>query len=353
MAVKYTYSIQSDFPQHAVSPDRLLKEVRDSAVTIALDYINSDATSCDLWFKADLPTADKSLLDSLVAAHSGEPLPDEALAVVLPGTQELDHATLVSLSPRQGTEVVRATHNLCDATTWWEGSTRVESEVLTDSGDGLRWVSQHPVWIDLDHGKIYEEEQIVEEYRPVISVDGVEATDYVIDYQTGDVTFATSKAGQIVTATYNYAVTSTWTLVPYPGKILCVEQAEIQLSADIQMDSPFVLELHGYVDVFAPEMAESNGGPVPNGTKIKLGAAVYKTVAQIIDEAKGSYPPIPPIGGSIGGTQNTFYVFPFVYLATKELRASYGMEYHVYVLGDTVYGGERATATFYCVCRDE
>lgn len=72
----YTYSIQDDFPQHCVSSDRLSVEIHESAIVTALDGINTMGDVCDIVFKAELSTGDEAVLAALVAAHSGEPLPD-------------------------------------------------------------------------------------------------------------------------------------------------------------------------------------------------------------------------------------------------------------------------------------
>lgn len=72
---KYTYSIQNDFPNHKVATDRLLQEIQVSAIVTAMDYINTAGDACDIWFKAALSSGDEDILDALVAAHSGEPLP--------------------------------------------------------------------------------------------------------------------------------------------------------------------------------------------------------------------------------------------------------------------------------------
>ena len=72
----YTYSIQTDFPDHKVSSDRLTLEIHESAIVTALDGINTSGDVCDIVFKAALSTDDEIILDALVASHSGEPLPD-------------------------------------------------------------------------------------------------------------------------------------------------------------------------------------------------------------------------------------------------------------------------------------
>ena len=52
MSVKYTYSIQNDFPNEKVAPDRLTGEIQDydTTATLAYIYTDSDSDSCDIWF---------------------------------------------------------------------------------------------------------------------------------------------------------------------------------------------------------------------------------------------------------------------------------------------------------------
>jgi hypothetical protein len=82
---KYTYSISVDFPNGAMAPDRLTQEIRSSAITIALDRIDTAGDICDIWFKDVLPAVDQTALGGLVAAHSGQPLPGSAQPVSLEG----------------------------------------------------------------------------------------------------------------------------------------------------------------------------------------------------------------------------------------------------------------------------
>jgi hypothetical protein len=82
----YTYSIQDAFiVAHKVDGTKFRKEIVDSAIVTAVDYVNTDSTNCYVVFKADLSEGDKAILDGLVAAHDGVPLPTEALPVSLPG----------------------------------------------------------------------------------------------------------------------------------------------------------------------------------------------------------------------------------------------------------------------------
>lgn len=72
---KYTYQL-SDFPNQKVDLDTLADQVRESTITIALDYINSSVV-VDFFFKAQLTNPDVSALDVVVANHTGIPAPEE------------------------------------------------------------------------------------------------------------------------------------------------------------------------------------------------------------------------------------------------------------------------------------
>lgn len=97
-ATKYAYSISTDFPNHKVATDRLTGEIRTSAIVTALDAITTSGDSCDVWFKDALSVGDKTLLDGVVAEHSGEPLepvlPVQSVKIV--DAQGLDPKTAMS-----------------------------------------------------------------------------------------------------------------------------------------------------------------------------------------------------------------------------------------------------------------
>lgn len=80
-ATKYTYSISNDFPNGKVDVNRLAQEIAQSDISVALDYINTSGDDCDIWFKEAIPTSvGEGELDDIVAAHSGEPLPQTPAA---------------------------------------------------------------------------------------------------------------------------------------------------------------------------------------------------------------------------------------------------------------------------------
>lgn len=86
-ATKYSHLL-TVFPQQRVALDRLALEIRQSGIVTALDFINLSAVQADIWFKDALAGGDVTLLTALVAAHSGEPLPDNTLLKVQQYTSE-------------------------------------------------------------------------------------------------------------------------------------------------------------------------------------------------------------------------------------------------------------------------
>jgi hypothetical protein len=70
----YAYSISTDFPNQKVDSSRLAQEIRDSAIVVALDGILVEGDACTISFKEALSAGDETILDGIVAAHSGEPL---------------------------------------------------------------------------------------------------------------------------------------------------------------------------------------------------------------------------------------------------------------------------------------
>lgn len=255
---------------------------------------------------------------------------------------------LITPVPRTGSEMIATTHNFADESTWYSTSERVTEQVLTDSGDGLTWDSGE-VWVDMTHGKLFDEDALAADvdhgYSIEVRVDGVVKTertpfalsggDFVVDYRTGKVTFASSQAGNEVTATYSKMVDSVYILAPLEGTRIDIEQVEAQFSLNVDMNDTIVFEAWAY-----------NPADLPN--KVMVSKTRYKTFRNMIDEALGSYPVIPAIGGeSTRGSDSPIYGFPFRYGTIRSLSSAYGLELRVGLENDTVYGGTHATATFY------
>jgi hypothetical protein len=106
-ATKYTYSISQDFPNQKVAPSRLSVEIQESAIVIALDHIDTDGDSCNIWFKDDLSVGDESILSTIVSNHSGEPLPEPATDVVITSVEGNIPSTLNGFHDLSGHNVYR------------------------------------------------------------------------------------------------------------------------------------------------------------------------------------------------------------------------------------------------------
>lgn len=382
----YEYTISTDFPNGKVDPSRLGAEIRASAIVTALEGSQTSGDTCTIIFKADLSVDDKATLDGLVAAHSGEPLPqpgyesDGTPIVTLKHRQE-DGVPTQAASPRTGSEIVIGTHNFADPTTWFGDSVRVESEALSDSGDGLVWESAHVNWIDMRTGRMHNQEHwrelVDHQYAVEVKVDGVAMThcapfdftsstgDYWVDYDEGKIHFFVSQAGKLVTASYSYENGSTFYVRPLAGKVLRIEDAEADFSKDSILTTCFGYVVMGWADVFAPDMVPD---PLPSGTLVPLQTDYYLRVSQIVTEARGSLPPIDPIGATpeellitdlkefrrkSRGMKNSVQAIPFNYATARDLHSSYGMELHVKTNDGNPVQGEHMTITFYCTSKDE
>ena len=128
MATKYSYTIETEFPNGKADPSRLTQEIQESGITTALEYIAIDGGECEIWFKSDLSTKDQTTLDGIVAAHSGEPLDTVEVAYDRTTGKMRVHQT----SRQPGTK------------TFFTGCSD-DTTVLTDVGSGPSWHSYHKV----------------------------------------------------------------------------------------------------------------------------------------------------------------------------------------------------------------
>jgi hypothetical protein len=257
--------------------------------------------------------------------------------------------------------------NWCDKCSWYEGSVQVTNETLTDTGNGLTFASAHDRWIDMKHGRVTFEDQILADnpgkWVAVITVNGAQKTesspgttngDYQIDYENGTVTFNSSQAGNTVAASYWYANAGTYTVKPNPGKKIKLQRVEVQFSMDIQLLDTMQFMPYGYAGVFAPQYVQL--GVFQPTQLIPLMALPYryKTRNDYVNESCGNYPIIPPFGGNgWRGGQQEIITLPWIYLTKTELFSSYGMEIRISMENNIEMGGEMATATFYTVETDE
>lgn len=280
-----------------------------------------------------------------------------------------DGAAVVAIEGRIGKEVIYASHNYCDVETWYSESARVTDESLTDNAGTWEAVNQN--WICICGGKIMDEDAISEDqtifepgdphgYKVKVVVDGTEKTmrlplettggDYTVDYAAGTVTPITEDwTGLSVVCSYSHATTSGWIIRPLPGKALVIVKSEVQFSQNIGMNAAIKMEAFGNVTYFAPTLAVSGGGQIPDGTPVPIETTYYRSLDQLIDEAIAAFPLIPALSsGTNRGFSQDRIVFQFFYGAAKGLFDSLGMFIRISLVGDEPFTGERATATFYC-----
>lgn len=254
-----------------------------------------------------------------------------------------------------------------DRTTWSECAIRVIEE-QAELVESKTFKLKNKFVIDSYHGKITNEDFLKDgsgnSFRVTVKIDGVKKIeqdphfgtggDYIFDYDEGLILFTEDVKG-IVTVTYHYATISRFTVKPMPGKKLTLVSVECQFSLDIELRDTAVFQAYGYVIAFAPQLAQSKGGPYPDMMKIPLGNPLrYKSIGDFQNDAIKSYTTYPAIGGnSWRGATQPMLVFDWDYINGKALYASKGMELRIFLEHDESFAGYYATATFYCGSEDE
>lgn len=381
---EYIFNINLSFPNQMVDSGSLKNEIQSSSIIISIDSINTEDGYTIIIFKDALSSEDEITLNNLVSNHSGTS-PEIPLTITSSKVNS-EGIPLYTNQPRVGDEVIYASNNFCDKSTWYNGSIRVENEVLTNV-DNYQFTSLNSYWIDMISGRVLDDDGVVSEqielnpenphgYKVIIKIDGVEKIarepfessggDYEIFFEDGYIKFFEEVTGTI-TASYSYASSSIFILAPLPGKILSIEGAEADFSSDVTYNDTIFYTVYGYVDVFAPEYLDTNGGPYPSGTKIPLKTEKYKRYVQILREAVGAYPTLDANCSSeehkllsnkefrrvSRGLKNKSTAIPFRYGTIRSLSSATGMELHVGLEHDRVFDGESSTVTFYCTSNDE
>jgi hypothetical protein len=359
---RYTFTVNSDttFPNRKVDLPRFEQEIRASAIVTALDGSPVvELGNCFVDFRATLSTGDEAILEGLVHAHSGEPLPVDAL-VSIRGITASEGKLPTSSAKAIAPKLTFISPNWCDKTTWHQNAAAVVDEAATDSGDHLTYTLAHQNVIDTHHGKITFEDALNK--RVVVKVNGTAKTeqdphvgsggDYTINYATGAITFLSAQQpADAVVVSYHYAQKATFTLSPATGKRLLINTVEIQFSEDVLMNDTFIFQAYGLVDVFAPQLMPG----IPSGTKIPIGdPLVYKTFNDLLNDCNGAYPGYPAFGGNNWrALKKQAFIFVWDYtVGATALESAYGMEIRLDLEHDAPCGGTFGTATFYCTSED-
>lgn len=316
--------------------DRLTEEIRNSAIKVALDYINLLDNQLTIHFKDELTTEDQAILDAIIENHSCTPLPDnEIKEVALYGvvTNPTDKALKVSNVKPEGSSTLLISHDYCDRTTWWSESVRVTNEELSADESFLTYTSDHQYWIDLEHGKVMYEDRYAPTYKPHIYVDNVEVTEgFSIDYRAGTITFTSSQENKVITADYSYENGSNWIITANSGKILKLLGTEVKFAKNCVLDSGQQI----IYQIFANET------PV-------ISPIYYKSVKDFVISTMGTICVVP----AFGNMQNDGIVLPFSYLTSKELKSSYNMSVKIGLKLNEEMSGEWGHIIAYCLVLDE
>jgi hypothetical protein len=73
-SMNYDYDIPTETPNKKVDSGALIEEIRESAITIAVDSVVAMDNDLTINFKASLSSEEQTMLDGLVGAHTGEPI---------------------------------------------------------------------------------------------------------------------------------------------------------------------------------------------------------------------------------------------------------------------------------------
>lgn len=346
---RYEFTVNADesFLNKMVDLPRFEKEIRESAIVVALagspQVID---VNCCIDFRDALTSEDLHILEAIVKAHTGEPLPVDAQKVIVTGAEA---PLVVKAMPPAGLKSNQISVNWCDRTTWWYSAAHISNETPTTTDPERKiWKLAHQYVIDAYHGKITGEENIPE-YRVVVYVGGApkleqdphsgSGGDYVVDYAGGTITFLESvPVGSDPVVSYYRENGSTWVITPNDGGVWKLKGAECQFSEDVEMNDSIIYELWAYD---------------PNNFPAKMMVAspdCYKTIYDFINDANKAYPLIPPLGGSgWRGSKKSVYVFAWDFQTTTDLDSTYGVELRVRLEHDTPFGGTFATGTFYFI----
>jgi hypothetical protein len=265
-----------------------------------------------------------------------------------------------TIKPSYGNRAWTFSHNYCDKTTWSSDSVRVVNEVV-GTGDGSTTVFNldNTFVIDVTHGKTTDEDYLVPSvtqggttFVPEIKVNNVVKTerkftknsggDYEIDYASGSITFYTAPGnGLPITASYFYSPPnsgSTVYITPDPGTKTIITAIECQMSADVDMRDSMISAVFTYNPYLGAPPAKFE---YP-GTR-----ATYKRMWDFIGYTNGSYPVIPPLGGSTRGFTQNVHQLRYEYVVAITLDSAYGTELRVWLEEHIPYGGEISEITFY------
>lgn len=362
--VKYEYSISADFPNGAINISKLINEIQSSSIITALDHVDRIGDLLQIWFKAELSSQDKTILDGNIISPAGGliALHDNTPSVSISQVEVSNIPQVETVKPNSITNsrVYIFTIDFCKKETWYEGSVFVENEII-GTGDSISTTFNFShgasglgeAIIDLCHSKVTDEyliknpSGIVGGFVPTIKISGIikqeremfETTggDYEIDYLAGQIEFFTPpSSGSEIRSNYYYSASGAGPILkvaPPSGKKWIFDFAEAQFSSDFVMNDTILQNVFFNHPLYG-EIPVSNN-------------AVYAKMGNFLDYTYGSFPIIPALGGSIRGSNNSTIILRWNYLTPIELKYSQGVYLKSWTKHGRGFGGERATVAIY------
>ena len=327
---EYIYSAADDTANGVADTGKLNSDVKNSAITTALEGVNISDDEIKVIFKAALTAGEKTTLDGIVALHDGEPI----VEVGPPVTSH--NIPIVALVEPEGEFLSYVSHNWCDRHSWYGDAAEVTGQLLTlDTGTTYDFPAADKL-VYLQGGRIMDEDIFYQTRQLVVKDNGtvIDPDDYTVDAENGTVTLDSAPAGA-VTADYWKESGSTFCVKPSAGQEIVIRRAEVQFSTDLVM-TPLSFEIWAY-----------NPLDLPN--KVLIQQRLYKSPMDIISVGNLGQGVIP----KFGGLQNDVHVFPFDYSRPIRMRDSQGVEMRISIIGDTPMTGEWATVTLYAVQESE
>lgn len=243
----------------------------------------------------------------------------------------------ISVYEPEGSSATVVSHNYADKCSWYIGSVQVTSQELSNLGLVYSDPNNKTHWIDLEHGRIYDEDNIMaasaNKYKVKVYVDSVLVTSgYTLNYEAGTITFDSDPLG-VVTASYWYSDKSWYVLRPKSGKVLAIKSAEVQFSESTNLNNSGSF-------IFSPWFVDH---PLYGTMEIPGQKIVYKNAKDFISACNEGQGVIK----KWGELTEDVLVFPFDYARPKPLKYSENIEIRVYCEKHEPVGGSYATATFY------
>lgn len=309
----------SDTSNNRVDIESLITEIqRASGVTTSLSYptpVLVSFTTFTVTFKSALDGGEQAALAAVVAAHKGEPTVSDPV--------DDRGIPRVASSIPMGRGERLCSHNFCDSCTWWQFSKAIVDGATNRVGDVFNILfpgdQSNDRIIDLRSARMTNEDLVTSDMTsqlnetlvhliPEVKQDGVviDPSEYTLDPEAATITFDTPPAGGVVvTVSCRYPTSSRYVFHPPMGSKWTFEDAELDVTSDVDMIAPVRTRVWG-----------SRPEPPPVGslnTVVILGGRTYKKVRDFHALARRFYGPLPASFGGSGSAGVDAWTFEWQY----------------------------------------